>query len=141
MTNVSMKTNLNVPADKVWEMIGRFNALPDWHPAVESSELEDDGQSRRLTLVGGGSILERLEKLDDDGQHYRYSIVESPLPVGNYTADLRVKPSADGTSCTVEWSSDFNPVGASVEEASKAIQGVYQAGLDNLQKLFTTGTK
>lgn len=141
MTNVSLKTDLNVPADKVWELIGQFNALPDWHPAVEKSELEAGGKLRRLTLVGGGSIVERLEKLDEDGHLYRYSIIESPLPVANYAAELRVKPGVDGKSCTVEWSSDFNPAGASIEEATKAIQGVYQAGLDNLQKLFMPGAK
>lgn len=141
MTDVKMKTDLNVPADQVWEMIGKFNALPDWHPAVEKSELEDGGKLRRLTLAGGVSIVERLEKLDEDGQVYRYSIVESPLPVANYSAELRVKPNQDGTGCTVEWSSNFNPVGASMEEASKVIQGVYQAGLDNLQKMFSPGGK
>ena len=139
MTTVSMKTDLNVPADQVWEIVGRFNALPEWHPAVEKSELEDDGKLRRLSLVGGGSIVERLEKLDEKEQLYRYSIIESPLPVANYSATLRVKPSKDGKSCSVEWSSDFNPAGASMEEATKAIQGVYQAGLDNLNKLFGAG--
>ncbi|MGI9305637.1 MAG: SRPBCC family protein [Gammaproteobacteria bacterium] len=139
MTTVSMKTDLNVPADQVWEIVGRFNALPDWHPAVEKSELEDGGKLRRLSLVGGGSIVERLEQLDEEEQLYRYSIIESPLPVANYSATLRVKPSKDGKGCSVEWSSDFNPAGASLEEATKAIQGVYQAGLDNLSKLFDVG--
>ena len=141
MTNVSVKTELKVPADKVWDIIGHFNALPEWHPAVEKSTLQDDGKLRRLELVGGGAIVERLEKLDAEGHRYRYSIVESPLPVTNYSAELRVIPSADGNSCTVQWSSDFNPMGASVEDASKAIQGVYQAGLENLQKLFTPGAR
>jgi hypothetical protein len=134
-----MKTDLNVAADQVWEMVGRFNALPEWHPAVEKSELEDGGKIRRLTLVGGGSIVERLEKMDKDGHVYRYSIVESPLPVANYTAELRVKPKEDGSGCTVEWSSDFNPMGASMAEATQAIQGVYQAGFDNLRKMFMMG--
>lgn len=139
MTTVSMKTDLNVSADQVWDMIGRFNALPEWHPAVEKSTLEDGGKIRRLTLVGGGSIVERLEKMDEDGHVYRYSIVESPLPVANYTAELRVHPKADGSGCTVEWSSDFNPFNASMEDATKAIQGVYQTGFDNLRKMFMMG--
>ena len=43
MTKVSMSTDLNVSADKVWKLIGGFNVLPDWHPAVEKSELEEEG--------------------------------------------------------------------------------------------------
>ena len=140
MTTVNMKTQLAVPADQVWEIIGHFNALPDWHPAVQKSELEDGGQIRRLTLVGGGSIVERLERIDEEAQVYRYSIIESPLPVANYSSELRVISNDDGTS-TVEWSSDFNPAGASAEDAAKVIQGVYEAGLDNLKKMFMPGMK
>lgn len=82
MTKVNMKTQVPVSADKLWELIGQFNGLPNWHPAIEKSELEEDGKVRRLTLVGGGSIVERLERVDDNEHLYRYSILESPLPAG-----------------------------------------------------------
>jgi hypothetical protein len=36
----------------------------------------------------------------------------------------------------VEWEASFEPKGASVEEATKTIQGVFQTGLDNLKKLY-----
>jgi len=136
MSQVSKSLHLAVSADKVWELIGSFNALPDWHPAVQSSTLEDGGTHRRLALVGGGEIVERLDKLDDDGRVYRYSIVESPLPVNNYSSELRVVPDADGSGCTVEWSSDFDPFNVSPGDAEKAIHGVYKLGLENLQKMF-----
>ena len=65
-----MSTDLNVSADKVWKLTGGFNALPDWHPAMEKSELEEEGQQRRLSLVGGGTIIERLENVDEDSRTY-----------------------------------------------------------------------
>ncbi len=136
MSQVSKSLHLAVPADKVWELIGSFNALPDWHPAVQSSSLEDGGKHRRLALVGGGEIVERLEQLDDDGRLYRYSIVESPLPVSNYSSELRVVPDPDGSGCTVEWTGDFEAFNASASDAEKAIHGVYKLGLENLQKMF-----
>ena len=42
----------------------------------------------------------------------------------------------DGKSCTVEWSSAFEPSGASEPEAVKVIRGIYEAGFDNLRKMF-----
>lgn len=42
----------------------------------------------------------------------------------------------DGKSCTVEWSSSFEPAGASESEAVKVIRGIYEAGFDNLRKMF-----
>jgi hypothetical protein len=133
MTDVKVSMPFQVPVSQIWETIGQFNALPDWHPAVEKSELEAGGTQRRLHLVGGGQILEQLER-SEDGQSYTYSILEGPLPVKNYTSTLRVKEGPDGKA-EVEWSSSFDPVG-SAEDAAEAIRGIYQAGLDNLKKMF-----
>ncbi len=136
MTKVSMSTKLSVPADQVWNVIGGFNALPNWHPAVKESKLDAGGRIRKLDLVGGGNITEKLERFDDKQQVYSYSIMQGPLPVANYTATLKVNRAKDGKGCTVEWSSQFSPSGASEEDARKAIERVYQAGFENLKKMF-----
>ena len=138
MAKVSMSVDLGVSADQVWDLIGGFNALPDWHPAVEKSEIEGEGTGsiRTLHLVGGGTITERLEQLDDAGKVYNYSIISSPLPVANYNATIRLREAEDGKGCTVEWESDFQAAGAPENDAVAAIQGVYQAGFDNLKKMF-----
>ena len=135
MTKVNMNTSLNVSPEKLWEMIGGFNALPDWHPAVEKSELEEEGFVRRLSLAGGGTIIEKLEKIDDNERLYSYTIVDSPLPVDNYTSTIRVKDDGSGNS-TVEWSSEFSPKDVPENDAVEVIQGIYQAGFDNLKKIF-----
>ena len=88
MSKVSMTTKVAVSAAQIWDLIGGFNALPDWHPAVEKSVLEEGGTVRRLSLAGGGEIVERLEQSDDDGRVYTYSILESPLPVAGYVATI-----------------------------------------------------
>ena len=134
MAKVSMSTDLNASADQVWKLIGGFNALPDWHPSVEKSELTEEGQTRTLSLAGGGKIVEKLEKVDDGARTYTYSIVDSPLPVTNYSATIKV--SGDGDNSTIEWSSEFESAGVPDQDAMKAIQGIYQAGFDNLKKMF-----
>jgi hypothetical protein len=133
MTKVSMSTKLEVSADEAWQMIGGFNALPDWHPAVENSELTEEGQVRTLSLAGGGSIVEKLEKIDDKARTYTYSIINSPLPLSNYTSTITVRDTDDGA--VVDWSSEFDPIGAE-NDAMNAVQGIYQAGFDNLKKMF-----
>jgi hypothetical protein len=135
MAKVSMQSPINMSADEVWKLIGQFNALPDWHPAVSSSKLEDGGRIRRLSLLGGGEIVERLEQIDQGDRLYRYSIVSGPLPVANYTATLRVKDDGKGKAM-VEWSSEFDPAGATETDAMAAITEVYKTGFENLRKLF-----
>lgn len=137
MARVNMQTELNVPLQQVWDLIGSFNALPEWHPAVESSELEHGGSMRRLHLISGGSIVEKLERISDEEHSYSYSIVDSPLPVANYSATIHLRQHPDDASKTiVEWSGNFNPDGASENDAVHIIESIYQAGFDNLQRLF-----
>ena len=136
MAKVSSSTDLPVAAKTVWDVIGNFNALPDWHPAVAKSEIKkSDGSTlRKLSLVGGGSIEEKLEQIDDKERLYTYSILSGPLPVSNYTATLRVRDSGKG--CTVEWSSEFEAKGAPENAAVEAISGIYEAGFENLKRMF-----
>src|SRR5690606_22153429 len=66
-----VSTVLPIAADRVWEVVRDFNGLPEWHPAIERSEIEGGGAAdsvgsvRRLQLSGGGVVRERLVALDD----------------------------------------------------------------------------
>ena len=135
MTKVNMTTDLDVAADELWDLIGGFDAMPDWHPAIEKSELQEEGQKRKLSLSGGGTIIEKLVKNDPDERVYSYTIEDSPLPFSNYIAELRVKDNGEGKS-SVEWSSEFKATDAPESEVIDIVQGVYQAGFDNLKKMF-----
>ncbi len=138
MAKVSLSAKLDVSGSQVWDLIGKFSALPDWHPGIESSEIEEEeegrGVIRRLHLLGGGTVVERLERLDETEHLYSYEILESPLPVSNYHGTLRVREEEGG--CTVEWSSEFEPKGAPEQDAVATIQGIFDAGLENLKKMF-----
>jgi hypothetical protein len=138
---VKQSVRLPAPVNEVWKRIGGFNALPDWHPMVEKSELAEGGSVRKLSIPGAGTITERLENHDDNSHTYSYAITDSPLPVSDYHATIRVHQ--EGDEAVVEWESSFEPAGASGDDAAKTVQGIFQAGFDNLQKLFggTTGQR
>lgn len=135
MAKINMKTGLNVAPDEVWKLVGNFNTLADWHPDVEKSELSEEDSIRSLSLAGGSKIVEKLIKVDDKERIYSYSIVDSPLPVSNYVATISVKDNGDGKT-TMEWSSEFEADGAAENEAMDVVAGIYQAGFDNLKKMF-----
>lgn len=67
---------------------------------------------------------------------YTYSIEQGPLPVVSYKATIRVRQELGKPGSIVEWSSEFVPSGAAETDAVAAIQGIYQAGFDNLKKMF-----
>jgi mxaD protein len=137
--NVSKEMTVNASPDTTWKMIGGFNHLDVWHPVVVGSKLISDktgvGAVRELTLGNGASIIEKLLTHDNTSRSYSYAITESPLPVDNYESTISVTPADDGKSL-VKWTSKFNAKDTSDEEAIKAITGIYEAGLNNLDKHF-----
>ena len=129
------ETILQAPLNKVWDKIGGWCAIKDWHPAVKAcQETRKDNQLRRtLTLEGGGEIVERLT--GEDERSYSYIIETSPLPVKNYKATLSV--SAQGNKQTkVKWSSTFDANGKPDKEAIDLITGIYEAGLTSITKMM-----
>ena len=136
MTKVSLSAKIGVSAERLWDMVGGFHSISDWHPAIEKCDIEEDGKTtlRRLTLAGGGEIVERLEQSDDE-RSYSYSILSSPLPIDNYQSTIRVHEDEDGNAI-VDWSSEFDSAGAPESEAIAIIEGIYSAGFDNLKKMF-----
>ena len=120
---------------KVWEKIGGWCALADWHPAIAKCEEGSDGgkKTRVLTTKDGGVIKETM--LKSDAASYTYQITESPLPVSNYTATLAVVPDDDDKDeVNVVWTAKFDPKGASEDEAKKVITGIFKGGLDQIKK-------
>jgi hypothetical protein len=136
MPKVQSTTELPVAASIVWNTIGNFNALPDWHPAVEKSQTSEEGgvTTRTLLLVGGGSIVEKLTKIDEHERVYSYQILSGPLPVADYEGTLRVKETNRG--CEVQWSSEFQAKGAPEGDATAVIRGIYETGFENLRRMF-----
>ena len=139
------KISIDAPADKVWAKIKNFDALKDWHPAVEASPADKgnaEGSVRQIKIKGGGALVETLESLDDTKMKYTYRAKDGgALPVTNYTSTISV--SADGAKSIVEWRGAFYrasqrndpPPDQNDEAAIKAVTGVYQSGLANLKKL------
>ncbi len=136
---VKEETLLNAPAKAVWALVGGFQVLDRWHPAVVSSTLlgtgKEIGDIRVLTLNDNANIVERLEFYDDDAMTFRYQILESPLPVKNYRSSVTVKSAEDGKTIVI-WQSSFKAEGASNDEAKKTISSIYLAGFELLAKLF-----
>lgn len=131
--NVEESVQLNAKPAAVWALVGDYNGLYRWHPAVAKSERED--KTRVLTLGNGAQITEMLLSKNEQQHNYTYSITESPLPVADYKSSISVQSDGQGGSKVI-WSSSFNAAGASDSDAEGAIRGVYQAGLENLDKLY-----
>ena len=141
MPRVYISSVIDAPAAKVWEKVRDFNALPRWHPRIRDSRIENGEPSDRVGCIrdfhlqNGDRIREKLLGLSDYDMFCTYAILESPMPLTDYVATLRLTPVTDGDRTFAEWTAEFD----CAEDAAEDLVGgiglnVFQAGFDALKR-------
>ncbi|MEM7508298.1 MAG: SRPBCC family protein [Pseudomonadota bacterium] len=143
MARVYVSSVINAPAQQVWERVRDFNGLPKWHPRIRDSRIEDAlpsdkvGCIRNFSLQNGDNLREQLLGLSDYDMFCTYAILESPMPLSDYIATLRLTPVTEGERCFIEWSAEFS---CAPEDENDLVEGigsnVFQGGFDALKRHF-----
>jgi hypothetical protein len=141
LIQIYVSSVIDTTPDNVWARIRDFNALPQWHPIIADSRIENNQPSDRVGCIrhfhtrDGGMIREKLLALSDYDFTCVYAILESPMGVDNYVATLKLTPITDGARCFAEWSAEFDCASGREAELTQSIgQGVFQAGFDALKR-------
>lgn len=127
---------LGMDADAAWRLIGDFGSVGEWHPMLADvqSEGNEPGAIRRATGDDGRCLIERLEAFDPDQHIYRYAVVESDLPVKDYTAEFRIDEAGADESVVV-WTARFDALDDAFESATLVDQFL-KAGVEALAEAF-----
>jgi len=105
---------LDFPIEAVWPWMRNFNGLPDFHPAIVRSEIEEGldadvvGCVRAFHLADGAHVRERLLMLDDARFTFSYNFETPAFPVKNYLATVRLHPVTSGDRTFCEWEATFD---------------------------------
>ena len=70
MANTTVSIDIPASAETVWQLMGGFDALPDWLPFIPESVSSEGGRVRSLTTSDGGTVIERLEAFDNRQRSY-----------------------------------------------------------------------
>jgi uncharacterized protein YndB with AHSA1/START domain len=141
MPRIYISSVIDAPAAKVWERIRDFNGLPRWHPRIRDSRIENGepadrvGCVRDFHLQNGDRIRERLLGLSDYDMFCTYSILESPMPLTDYIATIRLTPVTDGNRTFAEWTAEFDCLEDDAEGLVTGIgNDVFLAGFNALKR-------
>ena len=144
MARVYVSSVINAPAARVWERVRDFNGMPRWHPAIRESRIENGEPSdkvgcvRDFYLQNGDRLREKLLGLSDYDMFCTYSILESPMPLENYIATLRLTPITDGDRTFAEWTAEFDCAPEAADDLVSGIGGnVFQGGFESLKRHFS----
>ncbi|MEM1163116.1 MAG: SRPBCC family protein [Pseudomonadota bacterium] len=140
MPRVIRSTIMDAPVEAVWEVIRDFNGHDQWHPAVASSQIERGQPSdrvgcvRNFRLAGGENLREQLLTLSDLEQSFSYCLLDTPVPLFNYVAHVRLFPVTDRDQTFWEWESRFDtPAGQGPDLAAMVGNDIYAAGFEAIR--------
>lgn len=142
MPKVVRSTIVDVPVDRLWAVLRDFNGHDTYHPIVAASAIERHHPSdkvgcvRRFTLVDGSELREQLLALSDLEMTYSYCLIDTPIPLFNYVAHIRLLPVTDGNRSFWHWEGRFTtPPGREDELARMVGDNVYAAGMEAVRLL------
>lgn len=137
MVRVVKSTVLPAPVEAVWEVLRDFNGHDRWHPIVKDSVIERGQTSdrvgcvRRFHLRDGSELREQLLTLSDADMAFSYCLLDTPVPLLNYVAHVRLAPVTDVDATFWHWESRFDtPAGREKELRQMVAENVYQSGMD-----------
>jgi hypothetical protein len=136
MVKVVQSTVIDAPVEAVWGVIRDFNGHDVWHPIVADSAIERGWPSdrvgcvRRFHLNDGSELREQLLTLSDADMAFSYCLLDTPVPLLNYVAHVRLAPVTDGDRTFWHWESRFDtPPGREAELEQMVAREVYAAGM------------
>jgi mxaD protein len=137
MSNVIETACVPMDAATLWQKIGAFGAVGNWHPMLSSVDSEGDNVGSIRTAHGkdGSTQIERLLYFDATTHTYRYKMESTPMPINDYVGEFHVEDNGDGTS-TVEWSAQFDVAEIGEADPIKMIAGFLKAGTDSIEKKY-----
>jgi hypothetical protein len=141
MPRIVKSTIINAPTDRVWAVLRDFNGHDRWHPAVATSAIERGYSSdkigcvRRFKLADGGELREQLLALSDLEQSFSYCLLDTPIPLFNYVAHVRLLPVTDGDRTFWHWECRFTTrAGEEARLVAMVGEQIYQAGFDAVRR-------
>jgi hypothetical protein len=141
MVHVVRSTILDASTDRVWGVLRDFNGFDRWHPALLTSAIERSqsadriGCVRRVKLADGSELREQLLALSDLEQSYSYCLLDTPIPLFNYVAQVRLLPVTDGDRTFWHWESRFTTRLGDEKSMSEMVgEGIFQAGFEAVRK-------
>ena len=141
MVKILVSTIIDAPIDEVWEVLRDFNGHDKWHPAITDSAIERNlpvdkvGCVRRFHLVDGSELRERLLAMSDMETSFTYCLLDTPVPLLNYVAHVRLMPVTDGDQTFWEWECRFDTLPGRDEEMKNMVtENIFKAGFEAIRQ-------
>lgn len=136
VARASSKITIDASADAVWQVLGDFGAAYRYLASIINCAVEGAGIGalRVLTSADGGTIVERLETLDEATHQLSYFLL-SDTPFRNALTTIALRELGPNQAELV-WSVTFEADGLPASEAVDLLEGALAANCLALKRLL-----
>jgi hypothetical protein len=134
MASVVREAVIEAPAERCWDALRDFGALPERLARGFVTGLTMTGdRERTITFFTGAVATERLIGVDEPSMRLAYTVTDGPLRAAHYNAAAQVIAGPSG-SCRFVWAIDVLPdelgpvVGQLMDAGLQAIKATLEAG-------------
>ena len=129
MAEYTFTGTIDAPPADVWKVVREFTS-GDWMGVELTADGEGVGATRTIDM-GGASLTEACERLDDDEMVMGYTITDGGgMPFDDYHSTMQVRPAGDASELV--WSARYEPVGDPAV-AEQTLQAIYGGGFKGLK--------
>lgn len=137
MTEIKVTKAVNVSAEAVWAAVEPFSGIEHYSPIASSVVTgSGEGAKRTCTMPDGAKIHEELTVLKSAEKYLEYTILESPLPITNYTGKVKVT-STGADTCEISWGSTYEVGPEAAAQMNEMLTGIYNAIISGLEELVS----
>jgi len=144
MAKTSTQIQINVPKNKVWEILADFGNISKWAPIVTQSNIisstnQGVGTERSVEIPQMGRVTEKVLEWDE-GNSIKIEIKGIPS-VNSLFNKFSLKGEGDQTEVTFEREVDIAGTEEERKDFEEQTQGMVQMSLQGLKQYAETGQK
>ena len=145
---VSESIEIKKDVDSVWKIIKNFKEF-QWNPDISKLEAKSNeiGSERTINFKNGSSVIQKLEKLNEEKKMIGWRIIETDnnvLPVNSYAAKVFIKSTKNGSLVTYKagfyrgYMANNPPIELNDENSKKKVSEFIKKSLNGLKKIAET---
>ena len=131
MTNFTLSRTIQVPADRVWDILADFGSVHIFHPMVDASPITNGqdtglGAKRRCELYNGTMVDEEVTSFSPERRNIAITVNQPTPPIEAMAGEFTVTPQG-ASSCKVIAIMEYNLIdGALTKEQTDGLRGMIE---------------
>jgi len=131
---MNRRLDLTLTSEARHRFMSFLSGITEYEPILCLLKGREAGSVRSIRLRNGISVRERLLAISPHDRSYRYSVIESPLPIRDHESTVRLV-SLNNSQTQMTWTAKFEVIEGDAKALAEGVRtGVLDLGIEGLRR-------